>query len=161
MKNDVLDCVKWIFCVYFTAVWLWRSIYAQHLSLTLVFSLVLAVSLLSIIYLASHHDFVFCSGAKLLLFHLSDPFTFLVIRTRATPGVQRLTSLGWILAVWLYLFTFRGTFFLFEFEIFLKCGPESTASFQLSFFDFVSSAFYSFPENVALLFPNLKPITES
>lgn len=55
--------------------------------------------------------FSFCSGAKLFLFQLSDPFTFLVIRTRAAPGVRRPTSLGWILAVWLYLFTFRGTFF--------------------------------------------------
>lgn len=137
------------------------EIYGQRPSLTLVFSLVLAVSLLSIIYLASHHDFVFCSGAKLLLFHLSDPFTFLVIRTRAAPGVRRPTSLGWILAVWLYLFTFHGTFFVQVWNLDEMWAKEYTTSFQLSFFHFVSSAFYSFPENIALLFPNLKPITES
>lgn len=104
--------------------------------------------------------FCFCSGAKLLLFQLSDPFTFLVIRTRAAPGVRRPTSLGWILAVWLYLFTFHGTFFCSSLKSRWNVGL-SVQSFQLSFFLFVSSAFYSFPENIVQPFSNLKPITES
>lgn len=77
--------------------------------------------------------FCFCSGAKLLLFQLSDPFTFLVIRTRAAPGVRRPTSLGWILAVWLYLFTFHATFFCSSLKSRWNVGLR-VQSFQLSFF---------------------------
>ncbi len=114
------------------------------------------------------------------LFHLSDPFTFLVIRTRAplqesdVPQAQEgATCLGWILAVWLYLFTFHGTSFVWVWNLAMNVGicwnvgqrvhciHYIFLAFLFSHFPLVSSAFYSFPENIAQLFPNLKPITES
>lgn len=159
MKNYALDFVKWTFYVYILQLsdWdLWSASISNSCFLT-------GFGHLSAIHHISRFSsrFCFCSGAKLLLFHLSDPFTFLVIRTRAAPGVRRPTSRGWILAVWLYLFTFHGTFFVQVWNLAEMWAKEYTTSFQLSFFHFVSSAFYSFPENIALLFPNLKPITES
>ncbi len=66
------------------------------------------------------------------LFHRSDPFTFLVIRTRAplqesTSHKPRKEPLAWG-EFWCFGYTYSHSMahFLFKLEISLKCGPKST-----------------------------------
>lgn len=118
--------------------------------------------------------FCFCSGAKPLFVSSVWPVHISGNQNQSpAPGVRRPTSPGRShlpgvnsggLVV---LIDIPWHIFLFEFKISLKCGPKSTlnplqlSSFPFFHFPLVSSAFYSFPENIAQLFPNLKPITES
>lgn len=162
-----------VLCVYFTAIWLWRSISGQRPSLALVFSLVLAISLLSIIYLTSHCDSVFVQEPN--PFFVSSVWPVHISGNQnqiPAPGVRLPTSPGrshlpGVNSGGLVVLIHIPWHIFCEFEISLKCGPKSTlfplhlSSFPFFHFPLVSSAFYSFPENIAQLFPNLKPITES
>lgn len=174
MKNDGLDFVKWTFYVYILLLSDCGGRFLVSVHLSLLFSHWFWPSLGYPSYISHLIVILFLFRSQTsFLFHLSDPFTFLVIRTRSPlqesdfPQAQEgATCLGWILAVWLYLFTFHGTFFV-SLKSRWNVGQRVHwihyifLAFLFFHFPLVSSAFYSFPENSAQLFPNLKPITES
>ncbi len=139
-----------VLCVYFTAIWRWRSISGQRPSLALVFSLVLAISLLSIIYLTSHCDYVFVQEPNPFFVSSVWPVHISGNQNQSlAPGVRRPTSPGrsHLLGVnsgglvilihipwYIFCLSLKSRY---ECWNMLKCGPKSTLyQLHLSSFPF-------------------------
>lgn len=180
--SSTLGVIKWwpwfckvnVLCVYFTAIWLWRSISGQRPSLALVFSLVLAISLLSIIYFTSHCNSVFVQEPNPFFVSSVWPVHISGNQNQSpAPGGRRPTSPGRshlpgvISGGLVVLIHIPWHIFCLSLKSRWNVGQRVHCihyiflAFPFFHFPLVSSAFYSFPENIAQLFPNLKPITES